>query len=506
MIRPRHRQPAGPERVAGGHRHADGEPGRRLCRHLPGGSRHRRARPSASSVAPQRFCRLSAEAGRGHVRQDMAARSAPGGGPVQHLGGPYGHLSILEPRPARRAVDGGALHSGQEVVGVLGVSRPSKSPPFRQDELDMAIRLAQLASIALDNARLYSSAQQQLAELQRTQQALQNRLASEGLVARISTSLSTLALRRSIRASSAHCRPSAKSPAWTAAMWFQFSGDGTILDNTHECAPRGSSLTWTRSRASPGSFPLVCGPTGAAAVVSVPSCGRHAAGSGHGARGMRAGRHPVHHPRAPNVPWAARWLSGVRRSAPRKELGGSDHCSAQDRRRDHRQCPGAQASTGHPGRPAPVLGAAGDGGDFSEVLHTLLRLVEDQWRDVGLILLLDEDGKHLHIGASVSSATDYCPNRSRDWRSGRWWGVVARPATARAGDRGGHGHDPRWDGLRDLALRYSLRACWSEPVFSADGQVVGTFAMYYRQPRAPSEAELRTIEMGAHLVGVAIRA
>jgi PAS domain S-box-containing protein len=64
--------------------------------------------------------------------------------------------------------------------------------------------------------------------------------------------------------------------------------------------------------------------------------------------------------------------------------------------------------------------------------------------------------------------------------------------------------DRRWDGLRDLALEYGLRACWSEPVLSADGDVVGTFAMYYTHPRAPTEGELRAIEIGAHLAGVAI--
>lgn len=64
--------------------------------------------------------------------------------------------------------------------------------------------------------------------------------------------------------------------------------------------------------------------------------------------------------------------------------------------------------------------------------------------------------------------------------------------------------DPRWDSLRDLGLQYGLRACWSEPVFASTGQVVGTFAMYYRQPRAPTQAELDTIETAAHLVGIAI--
>jgi len=145
------------------------------------------------------------------------------------------------------------------------------------------------------------------------------------------------------------------------------------------------------------------------------------------------------------------------------------------------------------------------GGGFAETLHTLVRLIEDQWPGMlGLILLLDEDGAHLHIGASVSLPEDYvqsiegleigpmvgscgtaCFRRER---------VIVEDTAA----------DPRWEGLRDLALRYGLRACWSEPVFSPSGQVLGTFAMYYRQPRSPTEAELRAIEMGAHLVGVAI--
>ena len=65
--------------------------------------------------------------------------------------------------------------------------------------------------------------------------------------------------------------------------------------------------------------------------------------------------------------------------------------------------------------------------------------------------------------------------------------------------------DPRWEGLRDLAMEYGLRACWSQPVFSSEGQVVGTFAMYYRHPRAPTQAELRTIGTAAHLVGIAVQ-
>jgi PAS domain S-box-containing protein len=145
------------------------------------------------------------------------------------------------------------------------------------------------------------------------------------------------------------------------------------------------------------------------------------------------------------------------------------------------------------------------GGDFSGTLHTLVRLIEDQWPGMlGLILLLDEDRRHLHVGASVGLPQEYV--RSIE-------GLEIGPMVGSCGTACYRGErvivedtatDPRWEGLRDLALRYGLRACWSEPVFSPYGQVVGTFAMYYRQLRGPTEAELQAIELGAHLVGVAV--
>ncbi len=49
--------------------------------------------------------------------------------------------------------------------------------------------------------------------------------------------------------------------------------------------------------------------------------------------------------------------------------------------------------------------------------------------------------------------------------------------------------DPRWEGYRDLALPLGLRACWSSPIIDSRGQVMGTFAFYYREPRGPTDLE-----------------
>jgi PAS domain S-box-containing protein len=57
------------------------------------------------------------------------------------------------------------------------------------------------------------------------------------------------------------------------------------------------------------------------------------------------------------------------------------------------------------------------------------------------------------------------------------------------------GSDPLWAAYRELALGHGLQACWSTPIFASDGAVLGTFALYYGQPRAPSDEHLRLIEL-----------
>jgi PAS domain S-box-containing protein len=64
--------------------------------------------------------------------------------------------------------------------------------------------------------------------------------------------------------------------------------------------------------------------------------------------------------------------------------------------------------------------------------------------------------------------------------------------------------DPLWEKARDLARRCGLRACWSVPIRNSTGKVLGTFALYDREPRRPSPEDLRLVESAAHLAGIAI--
>ncbi|MCC6673015.1 MAG: PAS domain S-box protein [Planctomycetes bacterium] len=66
---------------------------------------------------------------------------------------------------------------------------------------------------------------------------------------------------------------------------------------------------------------------------------------------------------------------------------------------------------------------------------------------------------------------------------------------------------PLWTphpGFLDAALAGGLKACWSQPILSARDEVLGTYALYYREPREPLPEELSLLETAAHLAGIAI--
>lgn len=75
-------------------------------------------------------------------------------------------------RDAIQAIIGLPLLSGSEVVGVIGVGFRGKKESFSQDERYVMERFADLASIALDNAKLYQALQTELEERKRVEAAL----------------------------------------------------------------------------------------------------------------------------------------------------------------------------------------------------------------------------------------------------------------------------------------------------------------------------------------------
>jgi PAS domain S-box-containing protein len=64
--------------------------------------------------------------------------------------------------------------------------------------------------------------------------------------------------------------------------------------------------------------------------------------------------------------------------------------------------------------------------------------------------------------------------------------------------------DPKWKPLIELTEEFDYRACWDFPVRTAGGPTLGTFAMYFREPRDATEYELKYIGILAHAAAIII--
>jgi PAS domain S-box-containing protein len=141
---------------------------------------------------------------------------------------------------------------------------------------------------------------------------------------------------------------------------------------------------------------------------------------------------------------------------------------------------------------------------LSEILDKLVRVVEAQF--AGLlcsVVLLDEDGQHVRRGAGPSlpkAYTDAIDGLRIGPKAGSCGTAMYRKEPVVVSDIL---RDPLWEPYRALAERYGLRACWSTPILNS-GKVLGSFAMYYREPRTPNPSETRALELSTHLAGIAI--
>lgn len=121
------------------------------------------------------------------------------------------------------------------------------------------------------------------------------------------------------------------------------------------------------------------------------------------------------------------------------------------------------------------------------------------------VLLLDQSGQHLLHGAAPSLPEEY--STAID-------GVEIGPFVGSCGTAAYFGKsvfvadiatDPLWANFKTLALKHGLAACWSSPILSTQGQVMGTFAVYWTTPRQEvSRLARRYVETATRLAGIAI--
>ena len=144
---------------------------------------------------------------------------------------------------------------------------------------------------------------------------------------------------------------------------------------------------------------------------------------------------------------------------------------------------------------------------LSTILETLIYVIESQaLGSLGTVMLMDDDDQHLHYGAGPSLPPGLAPAID-----GMAIGASAGACGTAAFTRQlviieDFQTDPRGVAYRALAQQLNLHACWSQPIFSAAGNVLGTFAMYYTEPRTPLLAERQLIAEAGHMAAVAIEA
>ena len=143
---------------------------------------------------------------------------------------------------------------------------------------------------------------------------------------------------------------------------------------------------------------------------------------------------------------------------------------------------------------------------LADVLQVIASMMERELPGArASILLLDDDGQHVHVGAGPSLPREF--NRAVE-------GESIGPAAGTCGTAAYTGKvvitpdiatDPRWERWRPAAQSAGLASCWSTPFFGVNDRVLGTCAIYFSEPGEPSEDDLALLHDAGYLAAVAVQ-
>ncbi|WP_061240372.1 bifunctional diguanylate cyclase/phosphodiesterase [Ectopseudomonas composti] len=168
-------------------------------------------------------------------------------------------------------------------------------------------------------------------------------------------------------------------------------------------------------------------------------------------------------------------------------------------------CTGLQSKTlADPQR--DILGMIAADHHLDEILSAICQMLDTQAPTTrSSILLADAEGKRLLNGAAPGLPAEY-NNAVHGMAIGPQEGTCGTAAFRRelvvTEDIA---LDPRWERFRSLALGHNLRSCWSLPLLSHQGGVLGTFALYQSRVHTPNEAQIQQMTCAAQLAVFAIR-
>ncbi|MEO7888326.1 MAG: PAS domain S-box protein [Polaromonas sp.] len=152
---------------------------------------------------------------------------------------------------------------------------------------------------------------------------------------------------------------------------------------------------------------------------------------------------------------------------------------------------------------AQILALIAGSASLQRSLEAVVQLIETSSPD-SLCSILLVGGQQLHLGAAPSLPGSY--NQAIEGLQigegvGACGTAAFRNQTVIVEDTQ---QDPLMKDYRELMLTHGLRACWSTPVVSTDGEVLATFAIYRRYPCAPQPHDLELITSAARLAGIAL--
>ena len=122
------------------------------------------------------------------------------------------------------------------------------------------------------------------------------------------------------------------------------------------------------------------------------------------------------------------------------------------------------------------------------------------------VVLVDPTGTRLEHGAAPSLPANFITS------------IVGRPVNAESGPCAMAAYlneqviaadlttETRWAEYEwcPMALEHGMRACWSTPIRSAAGEVLGAFAIYYAEPRTPTRRDQALIDQFTHIASITV--
>jgi formate hydrogenlyase transcriptional activator len=144
---------------------------------------------------------------------------------------------------------------------------------------------------------------------------------------------------------------------------------------------------------------------------------------------------------------------------------------------------------------------------LQEVLTCVVRVVEAQREDEGMLCsvwLLDQDRVHMRAIVAPTLPESYIAALD---------GFVVGPQGGTCGAAVNRREpvfvsdvltDPILEQVRDVIAAHGIRACWSAPIISHQGEILGTFAFYFRSVRVPNPSDMQLIDGASRIAAIAI--